>query len=123
MSVMALPNYFPDPQRTQRLIDDLLSRVRKLDPLAKKRLAALLDSEADLPMLDKVERKYREKVMESLSKMTDRNSALELSNALRGHFVRNLNLQRSYLHECVRKVLHDCEQEVGAPAHLPQEPK
>jgi tRNA uridine 5-carbamoylmethylation protein Kti12 len=104
---MTLPKYFPDPQRTQKMIDDLLDRVRKLDPLAKQRLAHLLENEADLPMLDKVERKYREKVMESLSQMTDRDSASELSNALRTHFVRNLNLQRSYLHECVRKVLQE----------------
>lgn len=108
---MSLPKYFPDPQRTQKLIDDLLDRVRKLDTEAKKRLAMLLESEADLPMLDKVERKYREKVMESLSNMSDRDSARELSNALRSHFVRNLTLQRAYLHECVRKVLHDSLEE------------
>ncbi len=104
---MTLPKYFPDPQKTQKLIDDLLGRVRKLDPAAKKRLAELLDDEADLPMLDKVERKYREKVQTSLSKMADRDSATDLGNALRSHFIKNLNLQRSYLHTEVRRVLHD----------------
>ena len=104
---MTLPKFFPDPQRTQKLIMDLLERVRNLDPAAKERLVQLLDEEADLPMLDKVERRYRQKVQGSLSKMTDRSSAIELGNALRAHFVKNLNLQRCYLHEEVRKVLHD----------------
>ena len=60
---MSLPSFFPDPQRSQKLIDDLLERVKGLDPLAKKRLLSLLEDEADLPLLDKVEREYREKVV------------------------------------------------------------
>lgn len=67
----------------------------------------LLENEADLPMLDRVERKYREKVITSLSKMGDRRAAGDLANALRSHFVKNLNLQRAYLHKCVRKVLQE----------------
>ena len=114
---MTLPKFFPDPQRTQKLIDDLLDRVRNLDPAAKKRLAQLLEEEADLPMLDKVERRYREKVQDSLGKMTDRGSAIELGNALRAHFVKNLNLQRCYLHEEVRKVLQEAITEEDSSLH------
>lgn len=102
-----LPSYFPNPERSQKLIDELLERVRQLDPVAKKRLLNLLDEEADLPMLDRVERDYREKVVTTLSKMSNREAASKLSNTLRGHFVKNLNLQRAYLHDLVRNVLQD----------------
>ena len=118
---MSLPKYFPDPQKTQKLIDDLLGRVKSLDPVAKKRLTLLLDNEADLPMLDKVERRYREKVIKSLDHMTDRKSAADLASALRSHFVRNLNLQRAYLHECVRKALHNEETGENNALHTPPE--
>ena len=104
---MSLPPYFPDQQRSEKMIQDLLTRVRKLDSTAKKRLSTLLDEEADLPMLDKLERSYRKKVQATLAKIADQNSAQELSNALRSHFNRNLTLQRDYLHGQVRKVLHD----------------
>lgn len=104
---MELPSYFPNPERSRKLIEDLLERVRKLDPAAKKRLSQLLENEADLPMLDKLERSYREKVQTTLSRMSDRKAAVELGNTLRSHFNRNLGLQRDYLHGCVRGVLQD----------------
>lgn len=104
---MNLPSYFPNPERSQKLIDELLDRVRSLDPSAKKRLMALLEDEADLPMLDKVERDYREKVVGTLAKMSNRDAAAQLASTLRGHFVKNLNLQRAYLHELVRNVLQE----------------
>lgn len=112
---MSLPPYFPEPNRSEKLIQDLLERVRKLDPTAKKRLVELLETEADLPMLDKLERSYRERVMETLTKVTDRPSALELSNALRSHFNKNLALQREYLHSLVRKTLQDSLEAETAP--------
>ena len=102
---MSLPPYFPDPERSQRLIDDLLDRVRKLDSSAKQRLSALLEDEADLPMLDKLERSYRDRVQTTLSRITDQDTAVELGNALRAHFNRNLALQREFLHSLVRKTL------------------
>lgn len=109
---MKLPDYFPNPERSQVLIDQLLDRVRTLDPAARKRLAELLLEEADLPMLDRVERRYREKVVATLSKMPNRDVAQNLSNALRSHFVRNLNMQRSYLHDLVRNVLQDADEDM-----------
>jgi Mg/Co/Ni transporter MgtE len=110
---MELPSYFPNPERSKKLIQDLLNRVRKLDPAAKKRLAELLDNDADLPMLDKLERNYREKVVTTLSKMSDRTAASELGNTLRAHFNRNLVQQREFLHDCVRGVLRESGAELG----------
>ena len=118
---MSLPSYFPNPQRTQKLIDELLDRVKGLDPLAKKRLALLLDTEADLPMLDKLERSYREKVIQKLSEVTNRNAATELGNALRSQFNRNLSLQRDFLHTQVRKVLHESLEDMDNSIHLSAE--
>lgn len=102
---MELPSYFPNPDRSRKLIDDLLERVRNLDPSAKRRLFELLENDADLPMLDKLERNYRTKVKVTLSKMSDKTAAVELSNTLRSHFNRNLTLQREFLHDRVRDVL------------------
>ena len=104
---MTLPHFFPDPKRSEKLINDLLDRVRKLDPTAKKRLSLLLEEEADLPMLDKLERQYRDKMQKTLMRITDRDAANELGNALRSHFNRNLTLQREYLHTQVRTILHE----------------
>lgn len=104
---MELPSYFPNPDRSRKLINDLLERVRNLDPSAKKRLTELLENDADLPMLDKLERNYRSKVKVTLSKMSDKTAAVELGNTLRSHFNRNLSLQREFLHSRVRDVLNE----------------
>lgn len=118
---MSLPEFFPDHHKTQKLIDDLLTRVRNLDPLAKKRLMVLLEDEADLPMLDKLERNYRHKVVDALGRMSDRKAAGELGNALRAHFNRNLTLQRQFLHDCVRKELQDSLEKEELPVHTENE--
>jgi hypothetical protein len=112
---MPLPSFFPDPGRSEKLIGDLLERVRKLDPSAKRKLVDLLENEADLPMLDKLERGYRERVMATLSKVTDRKSANDLGNALRAHFNKNLVLQREYLHDLVRKTLQSSLEAEATP--------
>lgn len=107
---MSLPPCFPDPERSQKLIDQLLDRVRSLDELAQKRLLQLIIEEADLPMLDSVERGYREKIQDSLAPVGDRDAARTLGNSLRAQFIRNLTLQREYLHQLVKDTLvSECE--------------
>ena len=55
---MDLPPSIPNHDQNVQAIEALLSRVRGLDKKAKKRLAAMLDEELDLPYLDAMEREY-----------------------------------------------------------------
>ena len=102
---MSLPSFFPDPLKNQKLVQELLNRIRQLNSVEKKRLAVLLDTDADLPGLDRRERAYRERLLNRLSKSTDHKTAVELSNNLRSRFLMNLDLQREYLHARIREVL------------------
>ena len=102
---MSLPSFFPDPQKNQKLVQELLDRVRQLNSVEKKRLAVLLDTDADLPGLDRRERACRESLLNRLRETTDHKTAVDLSNNLRARFLTNLDLQREYLHSQIREIL------------------
>lgn len=95
---MELPASFPNHEKNAQAIEALLERVRKLDPAAKARLAAMLDNEMDLPYLDAMEREYA-KAFQRI--------APGHATVLRGRFVLALNEQREFLVGLVRKVLRD----------------
>jgi hypothetical protein len=95
---MQLPSCFPNPQRNGKAIETLLDRVRGLDDEAKKRLAAMLDDEMDLPYLDVMEREYA---------MAFQKIAPDHATQLRGRFVQALNEQREFLVGLVRNVLQE----------------